>query len=81
MDSTQSTSATKYITHIVWADDENESLCGLDVSDAHWEGIVVRWCPECNNVDRFLNIFESFNSTYDVKDSINAALQVMNINC
>ena len=77
MDSTQLTSEVKYVTHLVWADDEDESLCGLDVSDIDWEGIVVRWCPDCIKVERFLGIFESFNATYDVKDSIHAAFQVM----
>lgn len=76
MDSTQPTS-DKYITHLVWEDDEDESLCGLDVSETNWEGIVVRWCPKCANVDRFLNVFESFNASYDVKTSLEATIETI----
>lgn len=78
MDSTQQTSEAKYMTHLVWEDDEDESLCGLDVSRVPWEGIVVKWCPNCANVDRFLNIFNSFNTTYDVKTSLQATVQAIN---
>ena len=83
MDSTQPTLVTK-ITHLVWDDDENESLCGLDVSDYIWENSLFPWdvttpwdCPTCTEVKSFVSIFNHFNTTYDTKTSIAATLQSM----
>lgn len=81
MDSTQQTSEVKG-THLVWEDNEDESLCGLDVSGFVWEkpikpwGVTAPWdCSLCVQIDSFLKMFEIYNTTYDVRTSIEASIQ------
>lgn len=76
MDSIPQTSAVEH-THYVWEDDENESFCGLDLSNKRWAIVKKVDCTKCLEIDRFLTIFKSFNSTYDVRDSLYATVKIM----
>lgn len=75
MDSIPQTSITN-LTHYVWYDDENESLCGLDVTHEPWT-TKGPFCHKCLEVDKFLTVFESFNTTYDTRESLQATVQAM----
>lgn len=76
MVSTHQRLKTRYV-HYVWDDDEDESFCGLDVSDKQWAVVLQVDCPQCIEIERFVRIFNAFNTTYDVRDSIKATLQLL----
>lgn len=46
--------------HLVWEDDENESLCGLDVSNMDWEQSTgpVTICSACLEARKFVEELE-----------------------
>ncbi len=46
--------------HLVWEDDENESLCGLDVSNMAWEQSTepVTICSACLEARKFVEELE-----------------------
>jgi len=59
--------------HWVWDDDPNESLCSQDVSQVNWvEGEID--CPKCLEIDQFIKVVESFNTNFDMRDSLVAAI-------
>lgn len=64
-------------THYVWDDDENEALCGADVSDRQWAVITPVNCEDCIEVEKFLKIFNAFHLMYGVRESLQAAVQVI----
>jgi len=65
------------MNHWVWDDDPDESLCGKEVSWSTWNEAEVD-CHNCLKVDAFLKLVENFNATFDVKDSLYAAIGIWN---
>lgn len=66
------------MNHLVWEDDENETLCGKDVTEAKWLEFVD--CTRCLDVDLFLNILEKFtypNSPYKLGEAIYATIKFL----
>lgn len=60
----ETSSETKDVIHIVRCDDENLSLCGVDISDHEWVGDDIEpTCPVCNQLwyERYCPVLKTYN--------------------